>query len=571
MHRWARARRALLPSCDLPQQWGQFDWRAADSCFNVLELDFGLGRNFLATWLAWDDHLRQAPQGSSGSLHYWACIAHPVRAGDLAQALIGTTSFSSDTRYPNFAQRLCAAFWGLTPGVHPLYLGPEAPKLHLLIGPALRSLQASRIAADAIYMDDLKPYGCSLELLQTLRAHSRLGASWIGSNASRRLQKSLTTEPPALARSVNPVARKPVLIVGAGLAGASCAAALVQRGWRVEVWERAEHIAAGASGIPVGLCVPRVHSQDNAMTQLLRTGLRCTFNTLHRLTEQGLLQALGDYALTTVQEREVSHQQQQVATQSAAHNPHYGDWSLPSAGRTVLHHAAAWIKPPALVRALLQHPDITLRCQTALQGPAHLAALAQSQQYAGIVLANGFDAAQCHPQALPDLQAIRGQTSWAPHSNISAATLRHLGPMNGHGYFVPWVPSERHGQDASHAFWICGSSYIRKDTATDIRPREHETNAAKLRTLAPELWPAVAPFFADGAKQLRAWSGIRCYSRTRLPLVGRLGLSEVYVCTGLASRGLTLGPLCGELLAAQITPFASNWPLPAETIALLQP
>src|SRR3954468_5734203 len=48
------------------------------------------------------------------------------------------------------------------------------------------------------------------------------------------------------------------LIIGAGIAGAATAAALLRRGWRVTVAERHDRVPAGASGNPAGIHMPRV-------------------------------------------------------------------------------------------------------------------------------------------------------------------------------------------------------------------------------------------------------------------------------------------------------------------------
>jgi tRNA 5-methylaminomethyl-2-thiouridine biosynthesis bifunctional protein len=65
------------------------------------------------------------------------------------------------------------------------------------------------------------------------------------------------------------------------------------------------------------------------------------------------------------------------------------------------------------------------------------------------------------------------------------------------------------------------------------------------------------------AKTVRLWSGTRCVTHDRLPLVGPLEASPssgLWICTGMGSRGLSLAALCAELLAAYI----HSEPLPLE-------
>jgi tRNA 5-methylaminomethyl-2-thiouridine biosynthesis bifunctional protein len=59
--------------------------------------------------------------------------------------------------------------------------------------------------------------------------------------------------------------------------------------------------------------------------------------------------------------------------------------------------------------------------------------------------------------------------------------------------------------------------------------------------------------------ELRSWSGVRCASSDRRPLVGEVA-SGLWVSTAMGSRGLTFAPLCAELIAARL----HGEPLPVE-------
>ena len=64
--------------------------------------------------------------------------------------------------------------------------------------------------------------------------------------------------------------------------------------------------------------------------------------------------------------------------------------------------------------------------------------------------------------------------------------------------------------------------------------------------------------FARGGVQ--AWTGIRCASADRRPLLGEIE-PGLWVSTALGSRGMTFCALCAELLAAQV----HGEPLPLDT------
>ncbi|RYY87587.1 MAG: FAD-dependent oxidoreductase, partial [Comamonadaceae bacterium] len=68
-------------------------------------------------------------------------------------------------------------------------------------------------------------------------------------------------------------------------------------------------------------------------------------------------------------------------------------------------------------------------------------------------------------------------------------------------------------------------------------------------------------------RSVRAWSGVRCASSDRRPLVGEVQ-PGLWVNTAMGSRGLTFAPLCAELLAARL--HAEPLPLPARLASALE-
>jgi tRNA 5-methylaminomethyl-2-thiouridine biosynthesis bifunctional protein len=82
--------------------------------------------------------------------------------------------------------------------------------------------------------------------------------------------------------------------------------------------------------------------------------------------------------------------------------------------------------------------------------------------------------------------------------------------------------------------------------------------------LLPAAAEALAPAFADGT--VRAWTGVRCASTDRRPLVGLLA-PGLWTLTALGSRGLTFAALCAALLASRVA--GQGLPLPADLAAAL--
>src|SRR3954469_17874749 len=80
-----------------------------------------------------------------------------------------------------------------------------------------------------------------------------------------------------------PVAAGHALIVGGGIAGAATAAALKRRGWRVTVAEQHDRVAAGASGNPAGIHMPRVVAGQSPERDFHATAWRYGLEQLARL------------------------------------------------------------------------------------------------------------------------------------------------------------------------------------------------------------------------------------------------------------------------------------------------
>jgi tRNA 5-methylaminomethyl-2-thiouridine biosynthesis bifunctional protein len=123
-------------------------------------------------------------------------------------------------------------------------------------------------------------------------------------------------------------------------------------------------------------------------------------------------------------------------------------------------------------------------------------------------------------------------------------------PVNGNGSFVHHIPSH-HGPA-----WYAGATYDRLHADDCLRDADHAENLARLQALEPDTAQALAPLFAtvgSTTPSVQGWAGVRCGVHDRLPMTGRVPNAPegLYMNTAMGSRGLTLGLLCGELLAAQ--------------------
>ena len=574
-----QAKDVFLNGCGLPQAW------ASQPQWCVLEIGFGLGLNFLATWAAW-----KADPQHPRLLHFVSTEAHPASADDVLR---------STQTYPEllpFAQQLKRQFWGLLPGLHRLVFENGQVLLTLCIGDAKAVLREPTFYADSVYLNGFSP-SCNPDILDvyTLKAvakccrrGTRLATGTLARHACDALaqcgfvvhQLHGEYKPAWHSKiSISPPPRTPAhcIVIGSGLAGAAVAASLARRGWQVTVLDAASAPAAGASGLPAGVIAPHVSFDDSLLSRLSRSGLRAMLQQADALLEAGT-----DWCKSGVLERCIEHPRRLPAAWQAP-NPlaqAASDWispatpaqlaacGLPADTPALWHRQAGWIQPKQLIQAWLATPGVTWRGNAAVkqikpltpQGELWQTLNANGQELASaelIVLAAGYDSLALRQAAHPQgrtlaLQAIRGQASWGLHTpGTQAAMPTH--PVNGHGSLVPDVPFK------GGLGWVTGSSFDRDNLDTTLREADQQHNFGKLQTLLPPAAQALAAQFDNG--QAQGWSGIRCTAPGRLPTLGPLEESaNMWACCGLGSRGLTFAALCAELLAAQL----HGEPLPIE-------
>ncbi len=529
--------------------------------WQVLQVGPDWPQHLAQAWQAW----RQAPERPA--LLHWVCLAAQApRAQDLQPAELA---------------RQCH---GLLPGVHRLVLEGGALLLTLAIGPGLALLREQELEVDALILNGDEAEADPAAWAQALARCSRRGTRLSAPRASVALRAALAAagfetsddQPPWQAvfaprwrprkrwqRPAGFAAPARCTIVGAGLAGAACAASLARRNWQVTVLDR-QGPAAGASGLPVGLMAPHVSPDDGPLSRLSRAGLRATLQQ----AAQHLLPGR-DWAASGVLQRDV----EPGGPRLPAHWPSEGQaWSRDAAemddlppplrSQAIWHASGAWIRPERLVAAWLGQSGIRLVCGLeAAQLARSDEGLWQVQDGRGQLLAESellLLATGHRTQALiapwlsgPGLQSVRGQLSWALHQG--GERLPPV-PVNGHGSLVPDFPAE--GGRA----WLLGATFDRDQEGQDLRPADHARTLAKLERLLPETAHSLAPRFAAG--QVHGWAGVRCSWRDHLPVLGPLSNQwpGLWLCTALGSRGLSYSALCAELIAA----WLHGEPLPLE-------
>lgn len=365
---------------------------------------------------------------------------------------------------------------------------------------------------------------------------------------------------------------KEVIVIGAGIAGASTAYALAKQGIKVTVLEQSQ-IASGASGNHQGLLYCKISASDTAQNKLLKQAYGFVLQQLQTDFPQapfwescGLLQLAFNHA--------EAKRQQGLIKQGSADFEVWQQQNADLAQRLPDAEGLWWpqgarVSPPLWIKALLAHPLITVHEQCPL---AELCPPAANEDWQVVTLKHGVFTAShvvicagAHSDSLSQasflqLRRIRGQVAYVSanqHSlNLSAA-------VTGAHYIIPAFKG-------IHTF---GASFVFNDDNCDFRLSEHQDNIEGLRSVFPELANIAATEMPHGRASIRA------DSIDHLPIVGPVGkfddmrriyhkLSQdknypittacpywdgLWVNTAHGTRGMLTAPLCAHSLALRMS------------------
>lgn len=269
-------RQVFLQGCRLPEAW------AERPVFTIAELGFGTGLNVLATWDLW-----RRTRAPGQILHFITTEAFLMASQHAAKA---------HAHWPELAElsRLLLASWPVRAFSNQrIWFEADGFCLTILIGPALRSLQAMDFQADAWFLDGFAPSRnedmWSPELLQEVGRLSAPGARIATYSVAGHVRRSLEACGFEVARlpgfgskrqrleAVWPGQRadipaKPssVLVIGGGIGGAAAAHAFAQRGLEVHLIEADPCGQVMASRNPAALVMPRLDRGDTREARFFR-------------------------------------------------------------------------------------------------------------------------------------------------------------------------------------------------------------------------------------------------------------------------------------------------------------
>jgi tRNA 5-methylaminomethyl-2-thiouridine biosynthesis bifunctional protein len=566
---------------------------AARSRYVVLDASFGLGERFLRLWQAWRDDTKRPER---------LCVVVLADKLPEAQAIRRAHAGGPHTQ---LATELAQAWPSLTPNLHTLHFEQGRVQLLLALGRVQEVLRSLHVQADELWVDggDAWPWLRWLGRLAAPNAHLRFSGPpsdnsqhlavsagfALGADGWRFAPHHTVRSPPRLHPAP---ARAHAVVVGAGIAGAAAAQALLRQGLQVTVFEARTQVASLASGNAAGIFHGTVNIDDGIYARLFRAAaLAAAFEYQQAInagqvpgSTQGLLRMewrptglAGMRALLKRTGLPASYVQ--ALSQSAASKLA----GVPLSGPAWFYPQAGWVSPAAWVQHALRGTRCVLRTPvSALQrsGSSWRVLGAQQQVLAEadvVVLAHAESAASLVQQlghAPWPLSHTRGQvTQWASRQ------LHPKLPVAGDGYAL-----------ATGDYFVCGATrevgLAPGQRAPRVRLSDHGHNLQRLQRLTGQVPPSDTAAVSGRA----AW---RLHTDDRLPIAGPLPLplplplanlpqqqrsdqvrlapreQGLFVLTALGARGLTLAPLLAQLVAAQAC--GAPWPLEQPLVDALDP
>lgn len=524
----AETRHVFLDGNDLPRRWQD------TASHTIGETGFGTGLNFLQAWKLFDE---TAPHGAF--LDFVSVEKHPLTIEQIRTGL----SPWADELSP-YLEKMLAQYPMRIPGFHRMVFDNRVA-LTLILDDANDAFPHIDGSVDTWFLDGFTPsknpdmwtqnlfnqmarlsHGATTFATFTAAGFVKRGLQEAGFTVQKKkgfgtkrdMLAGIFTGPPKPLKTMP----KNIAILGAGIAGTSCAHVLKQYGFNVTLYD-ANGIASGASGNPLGLINPRLSALRDPQSDFYASAFAQAHRTYSSLKDIEF-QATGALHLATDDDKRKRFGQTIQNWGWPDCHMQYLDASSASdiAGIELKHEAlylpdSAGLSPHKLCHALAGDTQLIAENITDLDALNHDA----------IILASGIGAAI---MAEISIHTVRGQIT-----RINAIPQSQKLKTNLHyGGYLAAVRDGTHTLGATFQKWL---------DHTDLLP---DDNAYNLNTMQ-----AAVPALAGTYDVIGARASLRCASKDRFPVIGHVR-DHIYASTAHGSHGLVSSIAGAHLLADRL-------------------
>lgn len=503
-----------------------------NSNFVIAEMGFGTGLNFLVARQHW---LTEAHP--SNTLHFISFEKHPLEAKDMDEI------WSRWSTLTDCKQAFLDQYPPLIEGFHHLFFDQGRIQLTLILGDILDQIGRLKTQVDAWFLDGFAPSKnpdmWRTELYHAMATLSHSATTLATYTVAQQVREGLTqagfrfSKSPGfghkryiLTGTVNLTQQdnirqqtipRSVIVVGAGLAGASTARALADAGVAVTLIESMPEPAQQGSGNAQGALYAKLAVKPTPETALHLHGLLYSSNRLRQLSEQNpaLVSLCGVLQLAT-NDKERKRQQQLIesafypeslitAVSSSQASAIMGT-ETPFTG--VFFANAGWVAPADYCRWLIDHPLIQCHFNqtvTAITQDNYQCweLQTESSTYTSdyVVICTAAEAKKLDLFEHLPIKPIRGQTSHVEASD-RLPTLNTV--VCGDGYISP-------PKAGAYCF---GATFDLHYQGEELRDTDHQKNLS-------HLIQAIPAFDAVSIEDCSGRTGFRCSTADYLPIVGQ--------------------------------------------------
>ena len=536
--------------------------------FTIAETGFGTGLNFLAVMKLLEDMTVQQPL--MRQIDYISFEARPLSSGVIAK---------SHRAFPEIeeqSKRLIAALPPYWPGLHRCNFLTGKLRLHLVYGDANDTLANVNFLADAWFLDGFTPAKnpelWNRDLLFAIARLTRSGGSFATFTAAGEVRQCLADagfhvekcrgfgrkrdmlighkplkDGLASSRSGSNKGHsssfgtnRKIAIIGGGIAGAALAAGLTLRGVRPLIVESGERLAVASSGNRLALQIPRLSVDHNSSSRMSADCLSYAART------SDLANAVISRKVISLDwpDREAVRQAKfrtqfwpddlmQFIDAGVASN--HAGIKLPIGG--VLHPYGRVIDPVLLTRYLAKNSQNSFGF--------HVVEISRNDNGFYLVASDGRGvscdqlafAGGADLDALNRLLAVTGIAIDITSGQVSQVpeTGNLIGLRAGISYGGYLTPAKEGYHELGATFDRAGGNEILESANYHNR----------------DLLPAELAIRMPDPKAYGARISRRASTPDRNPVCGEIA-KNVYVLGALGARGLTMAPLLGDMMAAQM-------------------